>query len=169
MEDIKPVLYYGALLIFMNFLIYIFTYGFNTLIQNAMNSCNDPVKLLNLLRQNETAIMLVKLFCIMQSTSIFFKTSTSLQIRQGLEDIELFFRTLFRLSKKCRVSNAIAMFINFIPLVWQIWNELKRAWFARKGKNGIRMYLSLLPQLFSVGLKKAWNTARAVSIRNINY
>lgn len=58
------------------------------------------------------------------------------------------------------------MFLNFIPMLSQIWEQSKKAWFARGGKKGIRMYGTLLPVLFSVGLKKAYNQARAISLRD---
>lgn len=167
MEDIKPALYYAGLLLFMNFLIFLFSKGFNGLTEILKITYENPMKIIKAAEKNETTIMLLKLFCVMQSTSIFFKTSTSLQIRQGLEAIELFIRKILHVNKKCTVSNAVSMFIIFIPMMWQIWNELKTAWFARKGKNGIKMFLNLMPVLFSVGLKKAWNTARAVSIRSL--
>ena len=59
------------------------------------------------------------------------------------------------------------MFLNFIPMVTKIWTQAQKAWFARGGKKSIKMYLSLLPVLFSVGMKKAWNTARAIESRII--
>lgn len=163
--DLKPVLYYGFLLIFTNALIYLFTNGIASLQNDLLSYVNNPLSLLLDLKTNETFLMLVKLFCILQSTSIFFKTSTSLQIRESLETIELCVRKIIHLKKECTISNAVSLFINFIPMVWAVWFELKRAWFARKGKNGIKMYLKLMPVLFSVGMKKAWNTARAVQIR----
>lgn len=166
MADLKPVLYYGFLLIFINLLLYIFSNGVSALQKDFLYFINNPLEILIKLKTNDTFLMLVKLFCILQSTSIFFKTSTSLQIRNGLETIELFIRKILHLKRECTVSNAVSLFINFIPMVWQIWFQLKRTWFARKGKNGIKMYLKLMPILFSVGMKNAWNTARAVQIRH---
>ena len=166
--DLKPVIYYGFLLLIMNLLIFIFSNGFEQLYKSILIGIRNPLEIIKSLPKNETFIMLVKLFCILQSTSIFFKTSTNLQIRQGLEEIELSIRKILHLKKRCTVANAIALFLNFIPMVWQIWNQLKKAWFARKGKSGVTMFLKLMPVLFSVGMKKAWNTARAVSIRSEN-
>ena len=59
------------------------------------------------------------------------------------------------------------MFLNFIPLVSKIWEQSKKAWLARGGKNFVKMYLALLPVLFSVGMKKAYNMSRAIAIRQI--
>jgi len=92
----------------------------------------------------------------MQSASLVFKTSTSLELREGIG-------TIF--GQKSLFTNAISMFLNFIPMVAKIWEQSKRAWFARGGKHNIKMYTTLMPVLFSVGMKKAYNAARAVSIR----
>ncbi|MCR4742928.1 MAG: hypothetical protein K5866_08695 [Treponema sp.] len=50
-------------------------------------------------------------------------------------------------------------------MVSKIWNQSKKAWLARGGKISIKMYKVLIPLLFSVGMKKAYNMARAISIR----
>ena len=109
--------------------------------------------------------MLLKLLCVMQTASLVFKTSTSLQLREGLEKIELAIRKLFRASPAAPVAGVIALFVCFIPQVSKNWQQVKRAWKARGGKNSIRMYMVLLPVLFSVGMKQAYTTARTISIR----
>lgn len=92
----------------------------------------------------------------MQSASLMFKTSTSLELRDGIGRV---------FGYKSVITNALFMFLNFIPMVSKIWEQSKKAWIARGGKENIKMYTTLLPVLFSVGLKKAYNAARAVSIR----
>ena len=139
LADLKPVIYYALLL----FLMEIFTCIFSTL------------------------FLLAKLFCMMQSASLVFKTSTSLQLREGIEKIELFVRKILHLKNKTSFTNAISMFLNFIPMVTKIWAQAQKAWFARGGKKSIKMYLTLLPVLFSVGMKKAWNTSRAIEVRSL--
>ena len=63
------------------------------------------------------------------------------------------------------VADVISLFVNFIPQVSKNWQQVKRAWKARGGKNSVRMYMVLLPVLFSVGMKQAYTTARAISVR----
>lgn len=120
----------------------------------------------NFQTQKESIFLLLKLFCMMQSASLVFKTSTSLQLRDGIEKIELCLRKTLHLKEKTSFTNAISMFLNFIPMVTKIWAQTQKAWFARGGKKSVKMYLTLLPILFSVGMKKAWNTARAMEVRN---
>ena len=123
--DLRAVLYYAVILLIIDF----FTKA-------------DIV---------QTLLMLVKLLCVMQTASIVFKTSTTLQLRQALG--------------KNIISETLALFICFIPQVSKNWAQIKKAWFARGGKKSLKMIIVLLPVLFSVGMKQAWNTARALSIR----
>ena len=123
--DLRAVLYYAVILLIIDF----FTKA-------------DIV---------QTLLMLVKLLCVMQTASLVFKTSTTLQLRQALS--------------KNILSETLALFICFIPQVTKNWAQIKKAWFARGGKKSLKMIIVLLPVLFSVGMKQAWNTARALSIR----
>ena len=70
--DLKPVIYYGFLLLIMNLLIFIFSNGFEQLYKSILIGIKNPLEIIKSLPKNETFIMLVKLFCILQSTSIFF-------------------------------------------------------------------------------------------------
>ena len=102
----------------------------------------------------ETLYMLSKLLCMMQLASIFLRTSTSLELRQGFE--------VFGVNT---VTHTLSLFVCFIPLVSKIWRQTEQAWRMRAGKNSIKKYAVLLPVFFSVGMKQAWNMARACLIR----
>ncbi len=107
----------------------------------------------------------------MQTASLIFKTSTSLQIREGLEIMELAVRRRLHLKPvvdgrpNAPVAQAVSLFICFIPQVSKNWQQAKRAWKARGGKNSPHMFIVLLPVFFSVGMKQAYNSARAISVR----
>lgn len=122
--------------------------------------------ILLLFRGKEVIPMLLRLLCMLELAALVFKTSTSLQLRYGFEEIELAVRKIFHLKKQTPVANALALFTSFIPLVSQNWNQSQRAWKARGGKNSIKMYVVLLPVFFSVGMKQAWNTSRALMARS---
>ena len=115
----------------------------------------------------ETFFMLARHLCMFMLASLFFRTSSSLQLRQGFEKIELAIRRMFHLKSKTTISQTLALVLCFIPMVSKNWNQSKRAWLARGGKNTPRMYIVLLPVLFSVGMKQAWNMARALGVRNV--
>lgn len=145
--DVKPVFYYAFLLFLFQIISWLFSNpgleSFKT--QFSWDS------------EKESVFLLIKLFSIMQSASLVFKTSTSLELRDGIGKI---------FGQKSVLTNALSLFLNFIPMVSKIWEESKKAWLARGGKKNLKMYFVLLPVLFSIGLKKAYNVARAILIRN---
>ncbi len=153
-RDLKPVLYYASLLIFFQIFVS-FSEG-----AKAFKDFFDWDA------QKESIFSLAKLFCVMQSTSLLFKTSTSLELREGISTIERNIRKFLHVKKGEGFTNAISMFLNFIPIISRIWQELKYAWISRNGKNGIKMYAVLLPVFFSAGMKKAYNQAKAIQIRS---
>lgn len=144
LTDLKPVIYYM-------FLLFLFQ-----IISWLINGAQDFKSYFSWESEKETVLLLVKLFAVMQSASLVFKTSTSLEIRDGIGKI---------FGRNSVITNALSMFMNFLPMVSKIWSQSKRAWIARGGKKSIRMYMVLLPVLFSVGMKKAYNSARAITIR----
>ena len=155
--DIKPVFFYAVLLCVFQIL----TLDFKNL-QSILSSFADTFSWNN---QKETVLFLLKLTAVMQSASLLFKTSTSLELREGINLIESRIRIVLHLKRENTFSELLFMFLNFIPMISGIWQQLSRAWLARGGKNGIKMYVSLLPVLFYVSMKKAWNLSRAIDIR----
>lgn len=191
LSDLKVIFYYAFFLIFARIFTVIFSGLGQDLVQSqaqalsqvqglsqaqalsqvqATSQAQAPsFTLHDFFLEKETCLSLVKLFSLMQLTALIFRTSTSLQIREGLENIELTLRRPFSSGKKplkAPVAQTISLFINFIPQVSKIWNQAQLAWKARRGRTGIRMYLTLLPLLFSVGMKQAYNSARAITIRS---
>lgn len=150
--DLKPVLFYAVIVFFMQILMWLFGGQFlaeEGWIVSLKNNFSWE-------SEKETVFLLVKIFAVMQSASLVFKTSTSLEIRDGIGKL---------FGQSSLLTNALFMFLNFIPMVSKIWEQSKRAWIARGGKENIRMYMTLLPVLFSVGMKKAYNTSKAILIR----
>lgn len=164
--DLKPVVIYAVL-----------SYGisFVSTVCSCMEllntaGCPDLVCLLKTSARDvflnaETASMFIKYFCIMQSASLIFKTSTSLEIRQGICSIESFIRKRLPVSKENRFTDIISLFITFIPMVARVWAQEKKAWTARNGKKNLKMIVVLIPVLFSVTIKQAFNTVRALEVR----
>lgn len=165
LKDFSPIIFYAVLL---------YSTGFIARWISAFFSSEEFYRQMYLsvkyaaavnFKNAETAILLLKLFCIIQSASLVFRTSTSLQIREGVGTIEGAVRKFLPVSKKNKFTNMLSLFICFIPMVFKNWNQCKRAWFARKGRSGIKMYAALFPVFFSVGIKQAYNAARAVAVR----
>ena len=170
LRDLRPVLYYAVILYLTSFIAIFFAglndgtagaddgaFNLQMALKSALSSC---------FKNLETARMLVKLFCVMQSASILFKTSTTLQIREGIGAIEGGIRKILPVAKKNSFTDTASLFICFIPMVYKNWELSKRAWFARGGKSGIKMMKAIFPVFFSVGIKQAYNAARAMQVRS---
>ena len=158
--DLTPVLWYGIFLYLINILsdTYLNYAGYG-----IIKSFVQAIK--NCIYDEKTFSTVVKFFACNQSASLMFKTSTSLELREGIEKIELFIRNFLPCKKESKFATVVSMFINFIPAVFKMWAQLKRAWFARGGKLNLKMYLALFPVLFSLGLKYSMDTAKAILIR----
>ena len=170
-RDLKVVFYYAVFLIFVK-IIGNLAASISTGSLEAFELAVFPQTILTfLISEKETWLLLLKLFCIMQTASLIFKTSTSLQIREGLEVMELAVRRSLHLKPlvdgrpNTPVAQAVSLFICFIPQVSKNWQQAERAWKARGGRKSLRMFAVLLPVFFSVGMKQAYNSARAISAR----
>ena len=161
LADLVPVIWYGGCL-------YLITFGAALYARIFAEPFLDALAhaFLSMTADTETSVRVIKFFACVQSASLMFKTSTSLELRAGIETIECAIRRWLPCKKEARFAAAVALFINFIPAVFLIWNQLKRAWLARGGKNSLRMFLVLIPVLFFVGLKYAFDTTRAVLNRS---
>lgn len=154
-SDLRPVYFYFLILLLVEIFSLLFEI-FPFITQSDFNSIKSIlIKHFSWEIQKNTVFMLMKIFCLFQTTSLLFKTSTQLQIRECFESIK--FLSDFALM--------LSMFINFIPMTSKMWTQIKKSWFVRGGKKGIKMYVILLPVLFCVGMKKAWNMSRATEIR----
>lgn len=147
-QDFKPVIFYAIMLFWVKIFMWLGSAG-----------------KVSISLDFETVEHLVKIFALMQMASIVFKTSTSLELREGIGKIETFIRKIFHLKAENQLTDTLSMFVNFLPMVSKNWEQSKRAWIARQGKKSLKMYLTLIPVLFSVGMKQAYNTARALTAR----
>jgi len=177
LKDLRAVLYYAVFLLIAKLA------GSLIPFLSDGNALKDFIPLLPdfFIGEKETGILLLKLLCLMQSASILFKTSTQLEIREGLEKIEMSVRKAFgkhggkrapeeisgdeRLIQRAPVAEAVSVFICFIPEVSKNWYRIKTAWYARGGRKGAKMLVVLLPVLFSVGMKEAFNLSKAINVR----
>jgi len=168
LSDLKIVLWYVIMLLFVKFA----AFGIKVLVEWGQTSQFQASQLQpsqpQLFIDQATLIMLLRLFSTMLLASLFFRTSSSLELRSAFESLELGLRRGLHLKLKTPVAEALSLFVCFIPLVSKNWKQAERAWFVRGGKNSIKKYLVLLPVFFSVGMKEAYNLARALSIRSLS-
>ena len=134
-------------------------------------------------------LLVARLALAILVTSLLYRTTSPLALREAIEDAEQFVLGAFRkkamhiknltpseqtVRTSCKTTERAALFssslsllLTFIPLVFATWKSVTRAWKARRGKSGIRMMLTLLPVFFSVCMKKAHTTSLALQNRTI--
>ena len=113
-------------------------------------------------KNNGSVLLVSRLVVAMSYTSVFFRTTSNLEIRQSLERVEL--AVSFGHSR-LSFSRAFALFLNFLPQLFAIWANLDKAWKARCGKRGIRKILVLLPVFITLSMKKANDTLMSLKNR----
>ncbi len=149
--DVRPILFY----LYFMYAVSVFT--------NIAETAPAHVSAAVLIPRRDTALLLLRLLLTMQVSSLLFKTTTSVQLQDGLSLIETTIRSVLRaipvigrrVPPDPAFAGLIALFITFIPRVFASWNKIERAWKARGGKNGIAKMKTLLPVLFSVCMTEA--------------
>lgn len=174
--DLRPVLYYALFLYATNFCVKFFSFCPGVFFSPDGAFQFGSVKeffgrIFLLARQAfvsslldfDTLAFSLRFCACVQSCLVLFKTSTSVEIRYGIEKIERFVRRLVPWAeKRAKFALAVSMLLIFIPTVFRIWGQLHRAWLARGGRNSLSMVMRLVPQLFSVGLRFAFDSTRSL-------
>lgn len=93
----------------------------------------------------------------MQITSVFFRTTSTMQLNEGLSIIE---KTITR-KTYTPLSDMLSLTITFIPRLSSFWNQIETAWKARGGKEKIGKITTLSPILFRVSMHEAYLKALA--------
>lgn len=153
--DLIPALFYAVLLYFAGMALSV-----TELSQLLKDGADFSVtkRILFVLRPRLSyAPLLMHLTLSLEITSIFFRTTSTVQFSQGFRGIE---RALTRRTVT-PVADALTLTIIFIPRVAAIWHAAGRAWESRGGRNGVRKITTLLPVLFRSGMRSAYTTALA--------
>ena len=150
LHDLKPVTFYGLFIAVVE-VVGAMLYG-----GNLLESFGD-----GMWKTNSSVLLVSRLVVAMSYTSVFFRTTSNLEIRQSLEDVET---ALTFGRSNLSFSKAFALFLNFLPQLFAIWTGLDKTWKARCGKRGIRKIIALLPVFIALSMKKANDTL--MSLRN---
>lgn len=150
LHDLKPVTFYGLFIAVVEVVGAMFYGG------NLLESFGD-----GMWKTNSSVLLVSRLVVAMSYTSLFFRTTSNLEIRQSLEDVET---ALTFGRSNLSFSKAFALFLNFLPQLFAIWTGLDKTWKARCGKRGIRKIIVLLPVFIALSMKKANDTL--MSLRN---
>ncbi|UTC78026.1 hypothetical protein E4O04_08430 [Treponema sp. OMZ 799] len=122
LKDLKPILPYCLLLLSLHI--------FSLLLKTESNI-------------KDLSFLVLKLVGLMQISSLFFNTTTSLQLKETPEKILPF-----------KAAALFSLFLFFIPLLFSIWTKLDYAWKARGGKKGLLKFFKLLPIFISEAMYK---------------
>lgn len=107
--------------------------------------------------------LLAHLALSLEITSIFYRTTSHGQFRDGFCAIE----TLITQRDSAPVSDTLALALSFIPRISTFWARLSRAWLARGGKNSLAKALVLFPQLFHVAMREGYEKSLAIQNRSL--
>lgn len=130
--------------------------------ESALRAARDGI-----IANTASAALFLRLLAAVQCAGLLFRTSSALQLRGGIEIIERAVRRVLPFARKeARFAALLALFAGFIPAVFRLWQQSRRAWSARGGRQGIAMLSALLPVVFSAGMKYAHSVSRAVEARS---
>ena len=103
----------------------------------------------------DLTFIILQLICLVQINSLFFNTTSSMQIKESLEKFLPF-----------KVSVLFSLFLFFIPLLFSIWAKLDYAWKARCGKNVFFKVFKLFPVFISEAFYNGQKLLYALQNRN---
>lgn len=114
----------------------------------------------------DTALYLWQLAAVLYTGSLFYETTSSLEIHHALSSIQNLIFTVFRrlIRKKTHfpdIALLLSLTIHFIPRIFISWNVLNDAWDARGGNRtkGLRVYIRRLTHLVPLLIAKLLSVA----------
>jgi biotin transport system permease protein/energy-coupling factor transport system permease protein len=118
----------------------------------------------------------LSLALVVQLSALLFRTTSSTEIRDGLNAVERFIRRAFsrlplfgkRVSLRPRFAENTALFLSFIPEIFAVWSGVNLAWKARGGRQGLAKIKTLVFVLISLSFEKAALKAKALEARGNN-
>ena len=170
LTDLIPAALYAVLMYAVSVLSNIFNYFSSSQIIEAKS-------LLTLLLPHSDFLRIaLRLTLIIQLSALLFRTTSSMEIRDCLNDAERFLRRVFswipfigkHISLNPRFAENISVFLMFIPEIFTIWSNIDLAWKARGGKQGIKKIKMLVFVLIAISFEKAAVKAKALEARRGN-
>jgi biotin transport system permease protein/energy-coupling factor transport system permease protein len=166
--DIKPACYYALFLFAVNFAASLYAVRETPVSVSGWFHAALP--------RADYVLYAVRLCLVMQLSALLFRTTTSIQIKETLCAAETAVRAAIkklpfarkitqRIAPDAKLANHAALMLNFIPVLFEIWEKLNRAYRARDGRGGLKKYRTLLVALFALSFHCACEKARALAAR----
>ncbi len=149
--DLKPSITYFIMIYSASLILNIITF-----INAQKNVSTDTI--IQIIVPDRTYLSLfMHLGLSMQITSLFYRTTSTVQFNEGLSIIE---KKITR-KQSTPFADLIALTITFIPRLSIFWNQIENSWKAREGKDKIGKITTLSPILFRVSMHEAYLKALA--------
>jgi len=169
LTDLKPAVFYAAIM-----------YGLSVFSNLLENFNFMPIRELAaavLIPRSDFIRTALSLALVVQLSALLFRTTSSVEIREGLNAIERFIRKCFtrlplfgkRISLQTHFAENITLFLSFIPEIFASWSSINLAWRARGGRHGFAWIKTLCFVLISISFEKAALKAKALEVRGRIY
>ena len=106
--------------------------------------------------------LLAHLAISLEITSIFYRTTSHSQFKDGFSRIEM----LITRKDTAPLSDMLALALSFIPRISIFWSRLNKAWLSRGGKQSIFKVIYLFPKLFQVSMHEGYEKSLAIQNRS---
>jgi len=166
LTDLKPAGLYAALM-----------YGLSifSLLPQWLETTGEAPRLAALLLPRPGFLRIsLRLALIVQVSALLFRSTSSLELRDSVGAVERFVRRQIsrlpflgkRISPCPRFAHSLALFLSFIPQIFETWKQINLAWQGRAGKQGLRKIKTLVFVLVSLSMEKAAVKANALAARS---
>jgi energy-coupling factor transporter transmembrane protein EcfT len=107
--------------------------------------------------------LLAHLALSLEITSIFYRTTSRGQFKDGFSSIEKFITR----KDTAPLSDTLAVALSFIPRISTFWNRLELAWQSRGGKSSPKKAIFLFPKLFHAAMREGYEKSLAIQNRSL--
>jgi energy-coupling factor transporter transmembrane protein EcfT len=174
LTDIKPVLFYTAFLYLINIFSHLPSVNFAVLTGGNFSPEARRALAAIFYPDLEYRLYILRLLLVMQLSALFFRTTTSIEIKGAIRGFETNIRGAVKklpftkkVSPEAKFGLSLTLTLSFIPELFGLWERLNRAYKARGGRGGLKKARVLLIALFSLSFSWADKKARALAARNI--
>jgi biotin transport system permease protein/energy-coupling factor transport system permease protein len=162
--DLKPAAFYALLMYALSV--------FSILLENWKGITLESFISALVPREDFLRIAL-SLAVVLQLSALLFRTTSSTEIREGLNAIENFLRRVIfhlplfgkKISLRPSFAQNITLFLSFIPEIFQTWSNIDLAWKARNGRQGFSRIRTLCFVLITLSFEKAALKSKALAAR----
>ncbi|MCR4822776.1 MAG: hypothetical protein K5873_07880 [Treponema sp.] len=163
LSDTKPVITYVFLLYFATILLNLFTH-IADLTFPPESRLDFFMGISKIFIPNTTYLpLLAHLALSLEITSIFYRTTSQGQFKEGFAAIETFITR----KDTALLSDTLALTLSFIPRISTFWTRLNRAWASRGGKNTLTKAFYLFPKLFHRAMREGYEKSLAIQNRSM--